>query len=128
MPSESLPLQGKVALVTGAGRNIGRAIALGLAAEGVRLVVVGRDAKQGEEVAKQARARGASDAIFVATDVTDRSAVEAMVAKTVERFGTVVVERRCIRKNRITRLASTSSSSSASFSVSIVSPTIVVRS
>ncbi|TAL01494.1 MAG: SDR family oxidoreductase [Rhodospirillaceae bacterium] len=84
-------LAGKVAIVTGATANIGRAIALALAAEGVRLVAVGRDRKQGEEVAKQAQARGAANAVFLATDVTDRRAVEGMVADVIKRFGTVDV-------------------------------------
>jgi 2-hydroxycyclohexanecarboxyl-CoA dehydrogenase len=84
-------LKGKVAIVTGATANIGRAIALGLAAEGVRLVTVGRDQVKGEEVAAEARARGAADAIFVAANVTDRAEVERMVASVIQRFGAVDV-------------------------------------
>jgi 2-hydroxycyclohexanecarboxyl-CoA dehydrogenase len=84
-------LAGKVAIVTGATANIGRAIALGLAAEGVRLVAVGRDRAKGEEVVAEARARGAADALFVAASVTDRAEVGNMVAAAVKRFGTVDV-------------------------------------
>lgn len=84
-------LGNKVAIVTGATANIGRAIALALATEGVRLVAVGRDRMQGEEVVKQARERGAADAIFVATDVTDRRQVKNLVTEAINRFGTVDV-------------------------------------
>jgi 2-hydroxycyclohexanecarboxyl-CoA dehydrogenase len=84
-------LKGKVAIVTGATANIGRAISLGLAAEGVRLVAVGRDRTKGDEVVAEARARGATEAIFLAANVTDRTEVERMVADAVKRFGTVDV-------------------------------------
>jgi 2-hydroxycyclohexanecarboxyl-CoA dehydrogenase len=84
-------LQGKVAIVTGATANIGRAIALALAADGVRLVAVGRDRDKGEEVAREARARGAVDSIFLPADVTDRSAVTGMVAEVVRHFGMIDV-------------------------------------
>jgi 2-hydroxycyclohexanecarboxyl-CoA dehydrogenase len=86
-----MKLGDKVAIVTGATANIGRAIALALSTEGVRLVAVGRDHKQGGEVVRQARERGAADAIFVATDVTDLRQVKNMVTEVVNRFGTVDV-------------------------------------
>jgi 2-hydroxycyclohexanecarboxyl-CoA dehydrogenase len=66
-----LGLTGKVAIVTGATANIGRAIALELAAEGVRLVAVGRDEQAGARIVELAKQRGAADAIFVAADMLD---------------------------------------------------------
>jgi 2-hydroxycyclohexanecarboxyl-CoA dehydrogenase len=75
-----LGLQGKVAIVTAATANIGRAIALELAAEGARVVAVGRDAEAGERVAAEARARGAADAVFVAADLLDLAAPERILA------------------------------------------------
>src|SRR6185312_677077 len=66
--SMDLGLSGKVAVVTGATSNIGRAIALALAGEGVRLVASGRDPLAGAKVVEQALQRGAKDALFVAAD------------------------------------------------------------
>jgi 3-oxoacyl-[acyl-carrier protein] reductase len=77
-------LQGRVALVTGAGRNIGRAIALALAAGGASVVVnVRANRAEAEAVAAEI---GANSMVAVA-DVTDRAAVDAMVAATLARFG-----------------------------------------
>ena len=76
----NLGLQGKVAIVTGATANIGRAIALELAAEGVQLVAVGRDAEAGARLVEQARERGAQQAVFVAADLLDPSAPEKILA------------------------------------------------
>ena len=61
-----LGLAGKVVIVTGATANIGRGIALDFAAEGAKLVAVGRDEEAGARVVADARTRGAQDAIFVA--------------------------------------------------------------
>ncbi|MES3000796.1 MAG: SDR family oxidoreductase [Pseudomonadota bacterium] len=69
-------LQGKVALVTGSGRGIGRAIALKLASEGARLVVNDLDAEPAQEVAEEIRAAGGEAAVCVgsvtATDFAER--------------------------------------------------------
>ncbi|MBL8806710.1 MAG: SDR family oxidoreductase [Rhodospirillales bacterium] len=77
-------LKGRVALVTGAGRNIGRAIALELAAAGASVVVNGR-ANRAE--AEAVAAEIGPGAMVAMADVTDRSAVDAMVAATLKRFG-----------------------------------------
>lgn len=66
-----LGLDGKVAIVTGATANIGRAVALRLASEGAKVVAVGRDREAGERVVAACRALGAEDAVFVAADLTD---------------------------------------------------------
>lgn len=82
-------LEGKVALVTGAGRNIGRAIILSLAAEGANVVVNARsNAEEAEVVAAEARAMGV-EALSVLADVSDRNQVAAMMAQATERFGKV---------------------------------------
>lgn len=74
MPS----LERQSGLVTGAGRGIGKAIALRLAADGVRVTVVARTLKQVEATAAEIRAAG-GEATAVAADVTDRDAVARAV-------------------------------------------------
>jgi 3-oxoacyl-[acyl-carrier protein] reductase len=80
----------KVALVTGASRGIGRAIARDLAARGALLALVGRDAVALDETAAEIRATGIDPkiAIYVA-DATDPSAVDAFVAATQKEFGAI---------------------------------------
>lgn len=80
-----------VVIVTGATSNIGRGIALAFAAEGVRLVVVGRDHDAGRLVAQRAVERGAAEVLWRATDVTDAADVGALVAEVVALFGGVDV-------------------------------------
>ena len=82
-------LTGKVALVTGAGRNIGRAIALQLAAAGAAVVLNARS-HQGEidAVAREIEAAG-GQALALLADVTDAAAVQAMVSAAVQRFGRI---------------------------------------
>ena len=85
-----MSLDGKVALVTGAGRGVGRGIALALAKADAAIVVLERDADTGARTVKEIEELGA-DAIAVAGDVRARADCEAAVRVAVERFGGVDV-------------------------------------
>src|SRR3954469_11618302 len=84
----SFDLTGKTALVTGASRGIGRAIALGYSAAGADLALVARDAGTLDEVRGAGEAAGRK-AIVLPTDVTDRDAVRRMVDDAVAALGHV---------------------------------------
>jgi 3-oxoacyl-[acyl-carrier protein] reductase len=87
--SSAKPLAGKVAIVTGAGRNIGRAIALRLAADGAAIVVNGRsDRAAVDAVAGEIEEAGGRAMPYLA-DVSDGPAVEAMAAAAEKAFGGV---------------------------------------
>jgi len=89
MTSTTQPLAGRVALVTGAGRNIGRAIALMLAEDGAAVVVNARSNKaEADAVAAEIAARG-GQAISVIADIADAAAVERLVAAAAARFGRI---------------------------------------
>jgi 3-oxoacyl-[acyl-carrier protein] reductase len=80
-------MDGKVALVTASGRNIGRAVALRLAAEGADIVVNARaNRDEVESVAEEVRALGRA-ALPVIADVSDLEQVAELFARTEERFG-----------------------------------------
>ncbi|HKS89069.1 MAG TPA: SDR family oxidoreductase [Stellaceae bacterium] len=82
-------LDGKVAIVTGAGKNIGKAIALALAADGAAVIVNGRgDRPIVEDTAAEIRAAGGRALPYLA-DVSKPEQVEAMVAAAVTEFGGV---------------------------------------
>jgi NAD(P)-dependent dehydrogenase (short-subunit alcohol dehydrogenase family) len=79
-------LSGKVALVTGASRGLGRGIALALAGEGCNLMLAARDAEKLRETAGEARARGV-EVEPRPTDVTQEREIEALFHVLTDRFG-----------------------------------------
>ena len=94
-------LEGQVAIVTGSARNIGRATAMELARAGASLVINARESKElCEEVAHAIEANGGR-AIPVVADITDRDAVDGMVAEAVKAFGGVdiLVNNAAVRAN-----------------------------
>ncbi|HLI47443.1 MAG TPA: 3-oxoacyl-[acyl-carrier-protein] reductase [Chthonomonas sp.] len=84
-----MKLSDRVAIVTGASRGIGKAIALELAAEGAKVVVnYNRNAASAEETVKTLLEAG-KEAVALQADVADASQVEKLVQSTIERFGRV---------------------------------------
>ena len=81
-------LKGKTALITGAGRGIGQAIALAYAREGARLSLGARSVSELEETADECRKLDA-EVLITPTDVTDVSQVEGLIAATVERYSAI---------------------------------------
>ena len=80
-------LSGRTAVVTGAGRGIGLAIAEAYIREGANVVIVDRD----REVANQAAERLGNRALAVAADISVTEDVELIVKETIDRFGTVEI-------------------------------------
>jgi citronellol/citronellal dehydrogenase len=88
-------LSGRVAIITGASRGIGRALALGLVREGCAVVIAAKSTESTDKlpgsifsVAQEVEALGAQ-ALPVAVDVRDGDAIDALAARTVERFGRI---------------------------------------
>jgi len=79
-------MAGKVAIVTGAGSGIGRAIAYGLAFEGASVAIADIDGEKADAVAREIEANG-GEALGLAVDVANTVQVDAMVDQAVERFG-----------------------------------------
>ena len=85
-----MKLQGKVAIVTGAGQGIGRAYAHRLAKEGARVVVAELNETKGKAVAEECHAAG-GEAVCVRTDVADEPSCQEMAATAVRQFGRIDV-------------------------------------
>jgi NAD(P)-dependent dehydrogenase (short-subunit alcohol dehydrogenase family) len=76
----------KVAIITGGSSGIGRATAVALAKEGVKVTVAARRVKEGEETVHLVKEAG-SDGIFVKTDVANEDDVRSLVERTIEIYG-----------------------------------------
>ena len=84
--SEQFDLSGKVAVVTGASRGIGRAIAETLADAGAQVVLASRKQEALDEVAESIRTTGGT-AVAIAAHNGDKTALNGLVGKTIQRFG-----------------------------------------
>ncbi len=83
-----MSLKDKVAIITGGGRGIGRAIALVLAKEGVNVVICARTQSDIDSVAEEVHAAN-GHALAVHADISRESEVKLLVSKTIDRFGRV---------------------------------------
>jgi len=81
-------LKNQVAIVTGSGRGIGKAIALTYAREGADVVAVARTKSEIEELTEEIRSMGRK-ALAIPTDISQKKQVQAMVQQTLDEFGTV---------------------------------------
>ncbi len=83
-----MKLQDKVAIITGAGRGLGRSVALAFGRQGAKVVLAARGKEEIDQVAAQLRSLR-KEAIAVPTDVSDEAQVSDLVKKTLETYGTV---------------------------------------
>ncbi|TDI89675.1 MAG: SDR family oxidoreductase [Candidatus Dadabacteria bacterium] len=83
-----MKLEDKVAIVTGAGSGIGRAIAVGLSKEGAKVVVVDMNLDAAEETMKEI-SKTKNNSFVIKTDVTKGSDVDTMATRTLEQFGQI---------------------------------------
>jgi 3-oxoacyl-[acyl-carrier protein] reductase len=84
-----LGLQGKIALVAGASKGLGKAVALGLAREGAHVAIISRDQARIEAAAKDIREATSAPALAIAADVTRPEDIQRAVDETVNKFGTI---------------------------------------
>ncbi|MGQ9584522.1 MAG: SDR family oxidoreductase [Anaerolineae bacterium] len=83
-----MELKGKVAVITGAGRGVGRSIALALASEGVQLALVARTESELKAVQQEVSALGVPSLVLPA-DISQTHQVESMATQTLQTFGTM---------------------------------------
>ena len=84
-----LNLRGRAAVITGGSMGIGKAIAKGLAAEGVNLTLIARGQENLDKVAKEIRSQSSVEVLARSADITNTESVNAAAAATAEKFGTV---------------------------------------
>ncbi len=84
-----LGLEGRTAIITGGSKGIGKAIAKGLAAEGVNLVLLARGQELLDAAAEEIRSTSTVGVLTVAADIRDADAVKAAASRAVERFATI---------------------------------------
>lgn len=97
-----MQLDGKVALITGAGRGIGKALALGFAREGADLIVISRTLAEIEDTAREARATGAQ-ALAIRADISNSDDVQRMADQVNQRFGRldILINNAALRMNQL---------------------------
>lgn len=88
MGVEIFSLKDRVAIITGGGRGIGQAVALGFSQAGAKVVVASRTASELDETASKVRAQG-GQALAVPTDVTDEASIDNLVKKVLGHFGQI---------------------------------------
>ena len=89
-----MKLEGKVAVITGGGRNIGKAASLLLASEGARIAIFDMDPERGTQTESQVKERG-GEAISIAGDVSRSADVQAMVKRAVGQWGKIDILVNC---------------------------------
>jgi len=88
LEEEIMSLNGKVAVVTGAGSGIGKEVAMDLASKGANIVIAEINEKSGRVVADEISKKGGK-AVFIKTDVSSSKDVQNVINKTVEKFETI---------------------------------------
>jgi len=83
-----MKLKDKVAIITGAGRGLGRSVALAFARQGAKVVLAARSKEEIDHLAEQLRALR-KDVIAIPTDISDEDQVDRLVKRTLEVYGTV---------------------------------------